>query len=400
MTKYSFVFLCLFPLLLGAQNKQIDRIERDIEVAEEIIASLLSEPMRGSNPSIYIVGRGSRVEGTYLDGFGVLFTISSEGFFSRFNSTQKRSGDLEDSQIFLYRNDTIIEQVVRGGTFKGKMVNTDSANSENHFKSLVNTFVTDYAYLLRNIPANEKIMFRNVGKNNWVFQSNGQEYKYKTFSRSTSDSSVSATITMEKVNQYTKESISKEVLLKSISYQFEEQNAKQQKDLEVLAGILSRLYQSDLSTSFRLKQKPSYEEIDGVGAILYLNMSSHYDNDYVESYLKAKELLGIIDNGKDESEKKRLYGLGLKSYDSNKMDSLYQIFIEEFKTNVLEYGTVVKELSEDEALIFKVSLGKCTPCKIKPESIEVTVRKSTLTKFRKGQISLEKGIQEIQVKSS
>ena len=74
--------LFLATFLLSAQTA---RMNRDIDVAEKILESLLEEAngsnVKGNN-KIFIIGSSPEVEGTYIEGFGAMFSITSGDLLS------------------------------------------------------------------------------------------------------------------------------------------------------------------------------------------------------------------------------------------------------------------------------------------------------------------------------
>ena len=74
----GFVFGVLLTGSLVAQPANMDRMNRDLKVAEQIITSLLSD-LKVESQSI-VLGfstKNSMIEGSYLEGFGILFSMSS-----------------------------------------------------------------------------------------------------------------------------------------------------------------------------------------------------------------------------------------------------------------------------------------------------------------------------------
>jgi hypothetical protein len=64
---------------------------------------------------------------------------------------------------------------------------------------------------------------------------------------------------------------------------------------------------------------------------------------------------------------------------------LYPVFELELKDNILEYGRTVKSLDDDEELVFRVNMTKCTGCDI-PSSLELSIKASVLKEFNAGKI--------------
>ena len=151
---------------------------------------------------------------------------------------------------------------------KGQTLIKDTFSLHEQFKKVVETFVTEYAFVLNQVPQEEKIMFRY-----------GNDFKvYNTYDRAVSllttkqTSKLSATIKVSDIKAFQKESISKEEMVSRILYSRSDSSQKESKDLEILTGIFKRLYKEDLSETYTLRYAPTYEKIGGLGAIVNMKM--------------------------------------------------------------------------------------------------------------------------------
>src|ERR1043165_6234963 len=79
MKKMLIVWVMLVSTLAFAQNKVDDeRMQRDIEVAENILGTLIKQQMGKRNFFPY------EVEGSYLPGYGVTFRLPNNELFGNF----------------------------------------------------------------------------------------------------------------------------------------------------------------------------------------------------------------------------------------------------------------------------------------------------------------------------
>ena len=76
---------------------------------------------------------------------------------------------------------------------------------------------------------------------------------------------------------------------------------------------------------------------------------------------------------------------------------MYTPFLEDVKKQIVEYGSIVKDLEDKEALIFRIGFNDCR-CKTRPDELEITAMRSTLEAYRKGKITLEEGVRQLKVK--
>jgi len=82
---------------------------------------------------------------------------------------------------------------------------------------------------------------------------------------------------------------------------------------------------------------------------------------------------------------------------NKKVTELYPDFEKELKENILEYGRTLKSLKDTEVLVFNVKLTKCASCGI-PSSLELSVKGSVLKDFGLGKIDKNSAVSKLMVK--
>jgi hypothetical protein len=92
----------------------------------------------------------------------------------------------------------------------------------------------------------------------------------------------------------------------------------------------------------------------------------------------------------------KLKDLDQKTRDE-KVKSLYPEFEKEIKENILEYGRTVKSLKDNEVLVFNVKLTKCRGCGI-PSTLEVSVKGSVLKEYGSGKTDKASAMSKLMVK--
>jgi len=371
--------LFLATFLLSAQTA---RMNRDIEVIEKILETLIEEVTQSEGERYRFFGRGKKVEGNYIDGFGAMFTISTQSLTTPYIWTKdKKQKVKQKGDVFIIR--------------KGKNVTIEEA-AENRkkvkedFKKIVESFAVDYAYLMRQLSANDKVMIR-YGARSLNAESNFPGLILHEKNRQ----NYSATITKRAIDDYENNN-NKTTLINKIDYVFEEpeERVKKEKDLELLSTILKKLYNSHEAGDFHISGTPYYEKIEGIGARYVLNIRTGNGN----------QLFGLVegtrtvwtDNGielliNDKTSKKS----GLTAAE---MDAQYTTFLSEMKENVIDYGSLVKSLQSGESLTFQIRLPKCSECEQMPKQVEIMAKKSTIDAYRKDQISIDEAINELIVK--
>ncbi len=368
-----------FLFTMGIITAQNERMTRDIEVAENILATLMNQ---GSN-----IRLGNSVEGTYIGGHGVLFTIGGSGIFSYSLST---SGVISGQGKTYNLKGQVLD----------KEVNPDSLNEVafTNMKNVMKTFITDYAQLLSQLKPNEKILLRFspnrllnrfmvAGAAQIVFPGSDEE-------KSDVPKELTAEITKSAIDDYKSGKISQKQLEERIKFSEKTGTAKKDAELELLGSIFNRLYQGDLSNTFHMLGQPNYEKIEGLGAIFDMRFGAfakgfgknriyYFDSgDRVRGFKQEKEEAEKTDEEAEEN-----------------MEARYDEFMDSFKESVIEYGRTVKNLTTNELLVFKLDLSSCPDCEI-PRKVEVSVKKSVLEDYDSRKISLEQAVEQITVKTT
>ncbi len=387
--KYT-IFLLILSLAgasLPAQSPDPDRMQRDIEVAENILASLLEENTGETGYSYPVIAlQGNNVEGTYLDGFGVLLTIAPRHLFRGFRLDRSREpGSTPRGGVI------IIPDGQRPEGFHERKPQTpypDSFDTGARFKKIVETFATDYAYLLRQLPAGEKLMIR-------YGSSADQEVTWRVagLSGGPGEESIrSALINKADINAFQSGRLKKETFLSRIRFTIESGHTnKQDRDLVLLSSIFSRLYESDLSKTFYLHGSVDFERIDGLGAIYHFTLGPKSGRGAI--YFSDGQRLRLRDRG----------GVVVPMPENadpadgeiSKLETAYPAFLETLKANIIEYGSIVKNLAPGEALIFRINFTGTSDSTTIPEKLKITCRQATLDSYRQNKISLEKAVTQL-----
>ena len=361
--------LFLAAFLLSAQSA---RMNRDIEVAEKILETLLEENYQEGqqDEAIFFLTNNAKVEGTYVEGFGAMFSIAS-GHFSHplLIKTEKSKhrflwGKASNPKIAIHKED------VKPLTLEQEQENQKLVQEQ--FKNVVETFICDYGYLMRQLADDEKIMIR-YGKNATTFNWNNHPAGFRevyTLSGLFQNygPNYTATVTKKAIQSFQNDQISADNLKRQIEFVFEEAKDKKEKnkDLELLASVLKKVHKQDLEDNgLYFGNTSNYDQIEGIGAIF--NWTVRQGGDF-PFRLHTKKSIRWSDNGvfvfedaSDEAEKTKTKPT--KEEKQRKLIANYQSFIKYFKENVIEYGSIVKNLKDKEALIFKLKLPKCDDCK-------------------------------------
>ena len=378
-----------------------DRMERDIEVAENILSTMLKQQF--DKRSFFPI----EVNGNYRAGYGVTFTIPNlqSGFlFEQFNVPALTWLDGPGSFSYSYSNTdpegvTIIDRngitqqkesaekiaedqrnksrVINGSAArtpkarKSSKANRDSLKEESNEKTVkaIKEFIADYGDLIGQLAPNERIIITNRAEDGrmWFGQFNNQNES--TF--------LSIESTKGDVSQYRQGKLTRDQLFTKLKVVNTKSESELQPDLELLASIFNRLYRSDLSKTFFTQENTYYERLKDFGVIYYIQVYS--SNQQGEDFWSMPT---VSLNEVDQETRDK------------KVKELYPQFAKSIKEDMLEYGRTLKSLKDDESLILNIVLTRCRGCQI-PSTLELTVKNSVLKDYSSGKLTKEVAMQKI-----
>jgi len=81
------------------------------------------------------------------------------------------------------------------------------------------------------------------------------------------------------------------------------------------------------------------------------------------------------------------------------IEELYPKFESDIKSFIIDYGRTIRSLQDDDMLLMKIKMTRCEDCTI-PKTIDVSVKMSVLKQFDQQKISREKAIASIEIKKN
>lgn len=368
------VALCLHVPASQAQGQHFDeaRMTRDIEVAENVLATLIKHEL-GSERTFF----GLDVDGAYQEGYGVTFRLPPDHvmpFVVRIAGNELRRATVisnGNGYAYSYDNGTAPQDVQNVVRLRDRaQVTADSARDvyNAHLLKAAQDFILDYGDILSQLKPNERIVVTNqYDRPNFYFNGAGQ-------SRITVEGLKSDVAALRQGKISRKQAIDKLHVVNTESVDVREP------DMEMLSSIFSRLYKPDLSKTYFLEGNVYYERFRDFGAVFYMQMLSSIERDM---HLFSLPTVGL----KDVDQKSR----------DQKVAELYPAFENGLKENILEYGRTVKSLGDDESLIFKIGLTQCKGCAI-PATLELSIRSSVLKAFDAGKIDKNAAMEQFTIK--
>jgi hypothetical protein len=390
-----FVTIGLVVLATAAQAQgkiDQDRMQRDIEVTENILSTLIKQQFE--KRSFFPM----EIRGEYREGHGITYRLPYE--FNgpmiwgvpgadiqmldgrSFNYTfEFPSGEQAELSRILDEQGRIKNETIRGterakvASTSPRRVNTDSIREVSTDKIIdaCKEFITDYGDLITQLAPDEKIMITNRG--------DGERIWYGAFVNASRPSYVSIEATKSDLTEFRKGKINREQFKKNIKVINSVMDDELQPDLELLTSIFNRLYRKDLSKTYFTEENVYYEKLTDYGVIYYMQVYSSNQSDYDRKYIMPT--IG-------------LEGLSQAERDA-KVKELYPQFERDLKADILEYGRTVKSLQPNELLVFDVKVTKCEACNI-PASIEISIKADVLKEYAAGKLPKDAALAKVIVK--
>ncbi len=398
------MMIMLGSILTVAQSKTTDqRMQQDLEVAENILGTLLRQELGRRN--FFPV----EVKGNYVPGYGVTFrlplgsglnrimiggyesmpatvNISPGGYSYSYSREEERRGAEEsranaeesraDAEVKRERNQ-VIAKTARAP--KAARIEDDStaAVAQKRFMDVSKSFLADYGDVISGLKADERIVITNRGEDfdgdfemMWI---NGRESKRNQMSVEAKRSDI---------EQLKQGKISRTDFMGRLKVVNTQTVESLDPDLEVLASMFARLYREDLSKTYYVQGNLNYERLKDFGVMYYMKVYSSIEGDNNQF---AMPTLAMRDVPQAERDKK--------------VKELYPKFESELKENIVDYGRTLRTLKDEEQLVFTVRLTKCEACGI-PASIELSIKSSALKDYSSGKATKEATLAKINVKKT
>ena len=373
------------------------RMEQDIEVAENILSTLVRQQFGKRNffPM--------EVHGNYLAGYGVTFRLpnggplnamlfewgdepsiimnnSSDGYSYSYsykkNTTPKVGGvreseeECEDCEKEKARRTLMpLKALARVGS------DSLSASVDKKFLEVAKNFLADYGDVLSQLKPEERIIITNRAED---FDG---DFNFKWAMDSKSRRSlISAEAKRDDIVQMKQGKLNRDQFVSRLKIVNTESSETLDPDLEVLSSMFGRLYRSDLSKTYYSEGNIYYERMKDFGVIYYMKVYSSNEENKDRFSMPTLHLDHLSKPDRDK-----------------KVKELYPKFESDLKDNLVEYGRTLRSLKDDEQLVMNVKLTRCEGCGI-PASIEASVNNSALKDYSSGKANKEATLAKVNVK--
>ena len=424
------VILFIIPIFFGFKTgDEFDekKMQRDLEIAKDILATLI----KSGSDSFF---GSTSIDASYIKDYGVVFTIpehlvyfhpggnlmvipeippipdvdvdfdfngefefSDEDFFKAEKELKKQQKLKEKQEKEMQKQQYKMQQqmeemdiareemqrardearaaIAEERELRQFYVSGGDAEAIN-WEEIMITFMTDYADLIAQLQPEDRIVIKQKSPYNQfvIVMSDG-----KTGEKlEQNGSNISAEVMRKDISAYKSGKIKKDEFIKRISIE-KKSPPRKIPDLEMFASIFDRFYSHDLSESFYSRGKPRYEVLEGFGAVFYIEAASGNGRSWTRSRYRDYTVATPSDE------------------DTAKEEALYPKFKEDLKAFLLDYGRTIRSLDDNEKVMLNIELSSCRECDV-PESMEVSVKMSTLKQYDQQKLSREKAMDQIVIK--
>ncbi|HEY5825441.1 MAG TPA: hypothetical protein VIT44_13795 [Cyclobacteriaceae bacterium] len=391
--------LVLTVVMTSAQTKiDEERMQRDIEIAENIFQTLLRQEFGKRNFFPY------EVDGSYMPGYGVTFRLPNDfntpmgymmmnnepnivynngpdGSFSYSISSSDGTATMSVSSDDDNEEGDRTRVKERGRTAPTPKARRNSNKDNDSLRVAYNqkiisaskTFLADYGDLISQLTPEERITITNRGEGN-------QRFWYGPDVKAPKRTMLSIEASKGDISQFKQGKITHDQLMAKIKTVNTETIDELNPDLELLSSIFDRLYRPDLSKTYYTEGGIYYERLKDFGVIYYMRTVSSSRDDFNRHHIPTLKMEDVDQTTRDK-----------------KVKELYPAFEKEVKENILEYGRTLRNLKDEEVLVFNITITKCEKCGI-PSSLEVTVKNSVLSEYSAGKLTKEAALTKFNVK--
>lgn len=394
----------------GAQSSTIDenRMSRDIKIMENVLQEMFktSGTTRARYGGPFSFGKSHNIRGTYLSGYGVIFTIPAAR--PGFMALSGINGN-DFSFDFEYGDDE-----------KGEKVTEESITDK------IIEFLQDYGSVIGQLSDEEKVMviYNTTASGDrfdfdafWL-SGEGEDENEEQEKKRQDIPTLSIAAEKSDLQAYRSGGISSEQLRKRLEISTAGLNDTRQIDLKVMANILeTALKESEGSSgSFRISGSVDYVMLDNFGALFFGNAFSAGGLSSALSSLNLSNIDSINvqpQNNKGrvrittKSGEQRIYSSDEMLEERKKrqeqrhkqMEEHYKTFVSRLKESLVDYGRTLRSVGSDQYILVSVALNsRFGHNRDLPERIDMQIQKSVLEAMERGDIDREEAIDQIQVR--
>ncbi len=380
-----FIVAVISATLLGIQTtnaQKIDeeRMNRDIKVAEKILAELFRSSREDGRYSLYMVENTSRIRGTYVPNYGVLFRVP-QLFFNNIidgvvytNSEGKKSvmgGRVKVLNIDKYktgdvvywlldkwarRSTPVIINAERRKVRQVQGISIDSVINGRREKALglIKTFLSDYSTLLSQLSDNDKIVVTYDRVLN-------MDRLFRTYPEKIGQNSFMVSVKYGDAKASRGKDLGKKIAVSSLKI-----DQKDRIQFNVFRRILDEVFSNDNiddRLNYHRDNRSTYTYLKGFGVIYDLRLGKPHRKRrrrraYIttENYVIEGGMLKRTDSKLSDKERRAKREKERKAY-KKVVTEAYTVLEQRLKKHMVDYGRTLRGLPSNEMLMFNVRLS-------------------------------------------
>lgn len=360
-----------------AQSIDEERMNRDIKVAEKVLAELFRSTK--DSRSLYTVQETSSIRGTYIPGYGVLFRVPqlfytniSDGVVYVNSDGKKRVmqdrvivsniGQYKSGQTvyWLDKQAMLLEPVVlRGRVQKRKKVrgiSIDSVINGRREKALglIKSFLGDYSSLLSQLSGNDKIVVTYDRVLN-------MERLFRRRPEMNDKNSFAVSVAYKDVKNSQGKNLGKKMTVAPLTIE-----QKDRMQFNVFKRILDELFERRNTDrkSFYRSGRSSYTYLKNFGVIYDIRLRKPRKNRKHVGYYVNGEGTVIVNGGVIKKDDNRLTGKERREKRDKErteykkiVENAYVKLEKDLKKHMVDYGRTLRSLGPNQVLMFNVRLS-------------------------------------------
>jgi len=377
----------------GRNGIDANRMNRDINIMENILEEMFKiQAKSGTGNFVLAEGgflrSGQDVKGTYLPGYGVIFTIPT-GHTPLIYSFEDEEGKRAFSYSFVYRNGE----------------NGDNIVDDEAVTRRIKEFLRDYGSTIGQLKPDEQVMVlygHDREDRRLVFLDSDRE-------RTDSELPVISVVAQKKdLDAYRSGQLNDRQFDERISVSKIEDDEDRSIDLEVMANIFNTAFKERQDeASFRVRGSVNHLKLDNFGALFFFDVSYTTEPSGVFQLRSAPkiqirrnaqkaapaaeaEVLVELDEELKQERKEREQ---MEQELEEKTGSAFAEFKSQIRDYIVDYGRTLRSVGNDQYVMASITVDSRVSSI--PERIDVQVKKSVLDALDRGRISREEALNEV-----
>ena len=378
--------------VLCAQNAiDANRMNRDINIMENILQELFktSWEARGNtvhvkSTGLFFGGNSSDIRGTYLPGYGIIFTIPGgpPGFITYSDTGEDKSY----SYTFRYSDDASSEKSV----------------SEESVTRRIREFLREYGSTIGQLSENDRIM---------VVYNTQYQIREFPFIDSSDDQkrqqllpTISVVAQVKDLQDYRSGNLSEDELNQRLSISKSDAESKDRLDLKVMANIFETALKEQEGPAFRIRGSINYLSLDNFGALFFFDARyssrtgaggfffnmPEFSSFSLDTEGKARvEVQRALEKELDQSRKQQ-------EETTEEITKGYNTFINNLREYLVDYGRTLSSVQRDQHIMISASISSSID-EI-PERVDLQIKKSVLEAMDKGNTNRDEAMSQIVVR--